>query len=340
MSMNAQQPADHSADLSQDLEPTASLIAATTDRDSAEGPSSHRPISRGRLVWRRLKTKPNFYIGGVMVALIVAFALFGDFFNIYAQGQQDTFNFNSPPSGQHFFGTDAIGVDLYASMTSALRKSLLIGFLAAPTATLIAAIMGSLAGYLGGPFEMFTNWLINLLLVLPVFYVLMIVSPAIADPSNLPAALQWLGFLPAWGLLVLAIGFFSWLIMAQIVKNQTKSLKEREYVKAARFMGVSTPTILRRHIIPNVASLLIIDGALGVAMAILAETSLSFFGLGIQAPDVSLGTLLQDGTGAAVTRPWLFVIPASFLIALLTGVALVGDALRDAIDPTSEVNRA
>ncbi|MDN6400679.1 MAG: peptide ABC transporter permease, partial [Brachybacterium sp.] len=190
--MNAQQPADHSADLSQDLEPTASLIAATTDRDSAEGPSSHRPISRGRLVWRRLKTKPNFYIGGVMVALIVAFALFGDFFNIYAQGQQDTFNFNSPPSGQHFFGTDAIGVDLYASMTSALRKSLLIGFLAAPTATLIAAIMGSLAGYLGGPFEMFTNWLINLLLVLPVFYVLMIVSPAIADPSNLPAALQWL----------------------------------------------------------------------------------------------------------------------------------------------------
>ena len=340
MSMNAQQPADRGADLAEDLEPTARLIAEKADTTASQQEKAHRPISRGRLVWRRLKGKPNFYIGGAIVLAIVAFALFGDLFNIYTQGQQDSFNFNSPPSAQHYFGTDAIGVDLYASMTSALRTSLLIGFLAAPTATLVAAIMGSLAGYLGGPFEMFTNWLINLLLVLPVFYVLMIVSPAIADPSNLPGAIQWLGFMPAWGLLVIAIGLFSWMIMAQIVKNQTKSLKEREYVKAARFMGVSTPTILRRHIIPNVASLLIIDGALGVAGAILAETSLSFFGLGIQAPDVSLGTLLQDGTGAAVSRPWLFVIPASFLIALLTGVALVGDALRDAIDPTSEVNRA
>lgn len=339
MSMNAPQPADPAADLAEDIEPTASL-AKESGATRGSKQRSHRPISRGRLVWRRLKRKPNFYIGGVIVGAIVLFALFGDFFNIYSQGQQDPYNFNSPPSGQHFFGTDAIGVDLYASMTSALRKSLLIGFLAAPAATLIAAVMGSLAGYLGGIFEMFTNWLINLLLVLPVFYVLMIVSPAIADPSSLPTALAWLGFLPSWGLLVIAIGFFSWMIMGQIVKNQTKSLKEREYVKAARYMGVGTPTILRRHIVPNVASLLIIDMALGVAGAILAETSLSFFGLGIQAPDVSLGTLLQDGTGAAVARPWLFLIPASFLVALLTGVALIGDALRDAIDPTSEVNRA
>lgn len=341
MTMSAPPPADRSTDVAEDLDPTATLIAERgSDRVAAEQEKKHRPISRGRLVFRRLRSKPNFYIGGGIVLAIVLFALFGDFFNIYEQGQQDPYNFNSPPSAQHYFGTDAIGVDLYASMTSALRKSLLIGFLAAPLATLIAAAMGSLAGYLGGVFEMFTNWLINLLLVLPVFYVLMIVSPAIADPENLPGAIQFLGFLPPWGLLVIAIGLFSWMIMAQIVKNQTKSLKEREYVKAARFMGVSTPTILRRHIVPNVASLLIIDGALGVAMAILAETSLSFFGLGIQAPDVSLGTLLQDGTGAAVSRPWLFVIPASFLVLLLTGVNLVGDALRDAIDPTSEVNRA
>ncbi|MBB5832242.1 peptide/nickel transport system permease protein [Brachybacterium aquaticum] len=340
MSMNAQPPADHGADLAEDIEPTATLIAEKAAEAPSTNQKQHRPISRGRLVWRRLKRKPNFYVGGAIVLAIVAFALFGDFFNIYTQGQQDPYNFNSPPSAQHYFGTDAIGVDLYASMTEALRTSLLIGFLAAPTATLVAAIMGSLAGYLGGVFEMFTNWLINLLLVLPVFYVLMIVSPAISDPSNLPAALKWLGFLPAWGLLVIAIGLFSWMIMAQIVKNQTKSLKDREYVKAARYMGVGTPTILRRHIIPNVASLLIIDAALGVAGAILAETSLSFFGLGIQAPNVSLGTLLQDGTGAAVSRPWLFVIPASFLVTLLTGVALIGDALRDAIDPTSEVNRA
>lgn len=287
---------------------------------------AYKPVSRGQLIWQRLRRKPNFWIGSVILLAIVLFAVLGDFVNIYSVGEQDPYSFNSPPSAQHYFGTDAIGVDLYASMTEALRKSLLIGFLAAPLSTLIAATLGSLAGYRGGILETATNWLINLLLVLPVFYVLMIVSPLLSSKS--------------WFILVVAIGFFGWMIMAQIVKNQTKSLKEREYVKAARYMGVGTFTILRRHIIPNVASLLIIDATLGVAGAILAETSLSYFGLGIQPPDVSLGTLLQDGTGAAVSRPWLFVIPAAFLVSLLTAVALIGDGLRDAIDPTSEVNRA
>ncbi len=324
-------PADQATDLTADLEPTAALAQEAEEKQTRRGrknqaPKPYKPVSRGTLIWRRLRRKPNFWIGALILLAIVAFALLGDFFNIYSQGEQDPYNFNSPPSAQHYFGTDAIGVDLYASMTAALRKSLLIGFLAAPIATLIAAFLGSLAGYLGGWMETGTNWVINLLLVLPVFYVLMIVSPLLSSMS--------------WVILVVAIAFFGWMIMAQIVKNQTKSLKEREYVKAARYMGVDTLTILRRHIIPNVASLLIIDATLGVASAILAETSLSYFGLGIQPPDVSLGTLLQDGTSAAVARPWLFVIPAAFLVTLLTAVALIGDGLRDAIDPTSEVNRA
>lgn len=245
---------------------------------------------------------------------------------MYELGETDAYSYNSPPSGQHWFGTDSIGVDLYASMVEALRKSLLIGLLAAPAATLIAAFVGSLAGYIGGKLETVVNWIINLLLVLPVFYVLMIISPLLSNVS--------------WIVIVVAIAGFGWMVMAQIVKNQTKSLKDREYVKAARYMGVGTTTILARHIIPNVASLLIIDAALGVSGAILSETSLSFFGLGIQPPDVSLGTLIANGQNAVLTRWWLFVIPAAFLVALLTSVNLLGDALRDAIDPTSEVNRA
>lgn len=326
MSMTPTPPTDQAVDLPTDLEPTASLAEEAGVGDGSAAQKAYRPVSRGRLVWRRLRRKPNFWIGAVILALIILFALFGDLLNIYELGEQDPYSFNAKPSGQHFFGTDAIGVDLYASMTEALRKSLLIGFLAAPLSTVLAAFIGSLAGYLGGFLETATNWVINLLLVLPVFYVLMIISPLLSSMS--------------WVILVVAIGLFGWMIMAQIVKNQTKSLKEREYVKAARYMGVGTLTILRRHIIPNVASLLIIDATLGVASAILAETSLSYFGLGIQAPDVSLGTLLQDGTSAAVSRPWLFLIPAGFLVALLTAVALIGDGLRDAIDPTSEVNRA
>lgn len=291
-----------------------------------ESVTVRKPVSRALLVWRRLRTKPNFIVGGTIVVLIVLFAVFGNIPNLYTAGEQDPYAFSQGPSAQHWFGTDAIGMDLYASMVEALRKSLLIGFIAAPVATIIAALVGSLAGYLGGIVETITNWVINLLLVLPVFYVLMIISPLLSSLS--------------WMVLVVAIAGFGWMIMAQVVKNQTKSLKEREYIKAARYMGVGTFTIMTRHIIPNVASLLIIDAALGVCGAILAETSLSFFGLGIQPPQVSLGTLLQDGQPAALTRPWLFLFPAGFLVVLLTAVALVGDALRDAIDPTSEVNRA
>ncbi|MCT1866832.1 ABC transporter permease [Dermabacter sp. p3-SID358] len=290
------------------------------------GQKRRKPLSRWALVWRRLKRKPNFWIGAIVLGGIVLFALFGNIPNVYELGEADSYSYNSPPGAQHWFGTDSIGVDLYASMVEALRKSLLIGLLAAPAATLIAAFVGSLAGYLGGKFETFVNWIINLLLVLPVFYVLMIISPLLSNVS--------------WIVIVVAIAGFGWMIMAQIVKNQTKSLKDREYVKAARYMGVGTGTILARHIIPNVASLLIIDACLGVSGAILSETSLSFFGLGIQPPDVSLGTLIANGQNAVLTRWWLFVIPASFLVALLTSVNLLGDALRDAIDPTSEVNRA
>lgn len=293
--------------------------------DVAQGPKK-KPITRNALVWRRLKKKPNFWIGASITFAIVLFALFGNIPNMYELGQQDPYGFNARPGAQHWFGADAIGVDLYASMTAALRKSLMIGLIAAPIATIIAALVGALAGYLGGPVEMFHGWLVNLLLTLPIFYVLMIISPLMASMS--------------WMILVLFIGLFGWMIMSQIVKNQTKSLREREFVLAARFSGVGTFKILTRHIVPNVSSLLIVDATLGVCSAILAETSLSYFGLGIQPPDVSLGTLLQDGTSAAVSRPWLFIFPAAFLVALLTAVSLVGDALRDALDPTSGTDRA
>lgn len=300
--------------------------ADTGLHDAAVKGPRKKPISRNALVWRRLKRKPNFWIGASVTLVIVLFALLGNIPNIYEVGQQDPYGFNAPPGAQHWFGADAIGVDLYASITAALRKSLMIGFIAAPIATIIAALVGALAGYLGGPVELFHGWLVNLLLTLPIFYVLMIISPLMASMS--------------WMILVLFIGLFGWMIMSQIVKNQTKSLREREFVLAARFSGVGTFKILTRHIVPNVSSLLIVDATLGVCYAILAETSLSYFGLGIQAPDVSLGTLLQDGTSAAVSRPWLFIFPAAFLVTLLTAVSLVGDALRDALDPTSGTDRA
>ena len=305
-------------------EPRDETEVAIVTEPASERPRG-KPVSRGRQIRARLVQRPQFWAGAGLLVLIVLLALLGNMPNAHTFSSQDPYALMQPPSPQHWFGTDSIGQDVYARVIAGLQKSLIIGLLAGPLATIIAAVLGSLAGYLGGAVEAVISWFINLLLALPVFYVLLVVSPLLAKVS--------------WTLLILILAAFGWMVAAQVVKNMTKSLREREFVKEARFMGVSTWTTLGRHIIPNVASLLIIDACLGVVGAILGETALSYFGLGIQPPNVSLGTLLQDGQAAAVTSPWLFVFPALCLVLLLTGVNLLGDALRDAIDPTSEVNR-
>ena len=164
-------------------------------------------------------------------------------------------------------------------------------------------------------------WFVDLLLVIPGFLVLAIVSPAFRGKT--------------WLLFVLLLAAFIWMITARIVRGMTITLRDREYVQAARFMGVSTPRIIFRHILPNISSLLIIDATINVSAAIISETGLSYFGFGVQPPDVSLGTLIADGTDSAVTYPWLFAFAAGLLVLIVLAVNLIGDGLRDAIDPTS-----
>ena len=139
----------------------------------------------------------------------------------------------------------------------------------------------------------------------------------------------------SWLLLVVLLSLFSWMITARIVRGMTLTLREREFVAAAKFMGMPGWRIIMRHIIPNMASLLIIDATIGVGGAILGETALSFFGFGIQPPDVSLGTLISTGTESALTFNWLFAFPSGLLIATVLSVNFFGDGLRDALDPTS-----
>ena len=286
---------------------------------------ARKPLSRGRLIWHRLVHTPRFWIGAVAMAVIVLWAVLGPLLYPVDAFSRDPLNMGMGPTQLHWFGTNNIGQDIYAQTLIGLQKSLVIGLIAGPLGTLIAAVVGSVAGYVGGLVDGVLVWLINLLLVLPSFILLVILSPLFKNMS--------------WVFLTVFLAGFSWMIMAQVIRSQTRSLRGRDFVKAARFMGVPMRTILARHIIPNVASLLIIDATLGVVAMIMAETSLSYFGFGIRAPDVSLGTLLSEGTAAAVTRPWLFVFPAGVLIATLFAVSLIGDALRDAVDPTSGVNR-
>lgn len=284
-----------------------------------------RPLSRARVVWRRLSSSKQFWIGGVVLTAIVLWAIFGPMLWPISHTERDYFALNQAPSLAHPFGTDTLGYDIFARVMAGLRISLIVGFVAGLLATAIAAIVGSIAGYLGGWADKVIAWFIDLLLVLPSFFILVLLWPFFRSAS--------------WIVMTFFLALFGWMIMGQVIRSQTRSLREREFVKAARYMGFGSWSVVTRHIVPNVASLLIIDAALGVGAMILAETSLSYFGFGVPAPDVSLGVLIADGNTAAATRPWLFAFPASVLVLLLLSLSLLGDALRDAIDPTSGVNR-
>lgn len=307
------------------LEEANATLGEEPEPERLPATASPKPLSRSKLIWRRLSRTPRFWVGAVTIGLIFLWAIFGPMLYASDATTRDPLNMGMGPTQLHWFGTNNIGQDVYAQTLVGLQKSLVIGLIAGPLGTLIAAVVGSLAGYLGGVVDRVLVWCINLLLVLPSFILLVILSPLFKGLS--------------WVFLTVFLAAFSWMIMAQVIRSQTRSLRNRDFVKAARYMGVPMPTILSRHIIPNVASLLIVDATLGVVGMIMAETSLSYFGFGVRAPDVSLGTLLAEGTSAAVTRPWLFVFPAGVLVLTLFAVSLVGDALRDAVDPTSGANR-
>ena len=280
-----------------------------------------RATSRAATILRRVFAAKRARVGGILLIIIALWAFVGPLLYPWGYLDQDVRAFGDPPSLDHWFGTNNIGQDIYAQTLVGLQKSLIIGFIVGPSAAIIAGVVGAVAGYLGGVWDRVIVWVIDLLLVLPSFYILVLLSPVFRS-------LSWLA-------LVLFLALFGWMVLARVIRGQTMSLREREYVKAARFMGVRGSTIVRRHILPNVASLLIIDATLGIGAAILAESTLSFFGFGVQPPDVSLGTILALGSTSAVTRPWLFVFPAAILVVTVLASSLLGDALRDAIDPTS-----
>jgi peptide/nickel transport system permease protein len=186
--------------------------------------------------------------------------------------------------------------------------------------TIIAATVGSIAGYFGGWRDRTLMWIVDLMLVVPGFYLIAIVT----SHSKQSATVIWL---------IVLLSIFGWMISSRIVRGMTMSLREREFVVAARYMGVRNWRIIIRHILPNVASLLIIDTTLNVGTAVIGETGLSFLGFGIQPPDVSLGTLIADGTNSATTFPWVFLFPAGVLVLIVLCANLIGDGLRDALDP-------
>ncbi len=280
-------------------------------------------LTRGQLVFRRFLRNKTAVVGATGILLLAVLAVFGGSFLYWKFDDIDTVAFLTPPDSAHLLGTTQAGRDVLALTVRGLGKSLLIGFLVALISTSVAALVGASAAYVGGWYEKGMLWIIDLLLVVPSFFLIAVASRGAPEGDA------------AWLLLVVLLAAFAWPLSARVVRSLTLSIREREYVLAAKFMGLSPFRIIVRHILPNASSLLIIDATLGVGYAILAETGLSYFGFGVQPPDTSLGTLIGEGARMATTFPWVFLGPAFILVFLVMCVNAVGDGLRDALDPSS-----
>ena len=305
---------------------TEHLLETASERVLAEPtPTEAEPkrLTRRQLIMRRFVRNKTAVAGFFVIVALIIIALMGPYLTNWTYDYVDRRAYLKPPSERHWLGTTQGGRDMLALTLRGLRKSLLIGLLVAVISTTIAAIVGSFAAYFGGWFERIALWVTDLLLVIPSFLLIAVMTTGGPQGAN------------AWILLVFLLALFGWMLSARVVRSLALSVKERDYVHAAKFMGLSAPRTIVRHILPNISSLLIIDATLAVGAAILAETGLSFFGFGVQAPDTSLGTLLGEGARQVNSFPWLFTGPAVAVVLLVLSVNAVGDGLRDALDPSS-----
>ncbi|GLY72415.1 putative peptide transport permease protein [Actinoallomurus iriomotensis] len=254
-------------------------------------------------------------LGLLGVLLVLAFA--GPYLTSWRWDAVDLTAFRRPPSARHWLGTTQTGRDMYVLTLRGLRASLVTGLFVAVSATGLATVTGAVAGYFGGWADRGLTGVAELLLVLPPLLVVATLAPALHGA----------------GLPVLAplLAAFMWMVTARVVRGMTLSLRDREYVLAARLLGVRPVAIILRHIVPHLAPLLIVDVTLNVSTAVIAETSLSYLGFGARPPDVSLGTVIADGAPSAGAFPWLFLPPVIVLVLLVFAVTLVGDGLRDVL---------
>jgi oligopeptide transport system permease protein len=257
---------------------------------------------------------------GVLVTL-AAVALSGPAISPYAYDALDWQHLAMAPSGvaSHWLGTDRLGRDLFVRALSGVRISLLISLAATVISLSIGVTWGAVAGYVGGRIDELMMRFVDVLYSLPYLFIVIILT-TVFQRGSLPV-------------LFIAIGAVGWLTTARIVRAETLALKRREFIEAARATGLGTSAILMRHIIPNLLGTVAVYATLTIPQMILFESFLSFLGLGVQEPLPSLGSLINDGAQEMQSAPWMLLVPASFLVLLLICLNVIGDALRDALDP-------
>ena len=269
----------------------------------------------------RLKDDRSALLALSLLALLVLLALFGPLLSPWGFDSLDWQHLAQPPGGGggHWLGTDRLGRDLMVRTLYGLRLSLLISLLASAMSLVIGVSWGAVAGFAGGQLDEWMMRFVDVLYSLPYLFVVIILTTLFSRGSL--------------AVLLLGLGAIGWLTTARIVRAQTRALRQREFIAAARVAGLAPAAILRRHILPNVLGPVVVYATLIVPHMILAESFLSFLGLGVQEPHASLGNLVFGGAQELESAPWMLLVPATVLVLLLLSLNLLGDALRDAFDP-------
>ncbi len=271
---------------------------------------------------RLIKNKAAM-VGAIILFVLILCAIFAPYIAPYSYSFQNLDLGATPPSSEHLLGTDILGRDLLSRILYGARISLMVGFVATGVALVIGVSWGIVAGYFGGRIDSIMMRIVDVLYGLP--FIIFIILLMVIFGRNL-----WLLF----G----AIGAVEWLTMARIVRGQVMSLKNQEFVLAAKAMGVSNLTMFRRHLLPNILGPIAVYATLTIPQVMLLESFLSFLGLGIQPPMSSWGTLIKDGVESMEEFSWLLIYPGITFTITLFALNFFGDGLRDALDPKTSDN--
>jgi len=302
-------------DYSQDL----FLPSEKTDKDSEK---IHRPsIKYWADVWRRLKQNKLAMFGLVVIVALILMAVIGTRLSGFKYFEQNLDLKNQKPGGVYWFGTDELGRDMFTRIWYGARYSLLIGVAAALIDFGCGVLFGGIAGMSSGKVDARMMRVAEVIYSIPYMLIVIMMMVVFTEADSLLV-------------MILALGLTGWVPMAILVRGQVLQLKENEYVTAANSLGASKGWILRKHIIPNAMGPILVNVTLLVPSAIFAEATLSFIGLGIEAPKSSWGTMASDGlAGLAIGNAYQLLIPAIFISLTMFAFNVLGDGLRDALDP-------
>ncbi len=256
--------------------------------------------------------------GACIILFLLFCALFAPVLAPYDPAEINVALVLSSPSYVHFFGTDELGRDVFSRMIWGARISMLVGFVAISISTIIGVITGAIAGFYGGRLDSIIMRIVDIMLCFPTF-ILILTIIAIMKPS-------------IWNIMIV-IGLTGWMGLARLVRAEFLSLRERDFVLAARSIGASDARIIFSHILPNAMAPILVSATLGVAAAILTESSLSFLGIGVQPPTASWGNMLTAGKDTLQIAWWLSLFPGLGILITVLGYNLLGEGIRDAMDP-------